>query len=328
MKIRSAVDWFVSRLWILIVVTVLLLAVYVALGRQALSLLPNYRVEAENFLSEKLEVPVVIDEIYGKWDLFSPSLIVKGVAINPDSSESLNLPKLGAAYVEVEVLATLLKQELRFGRIHIEGLHLGVQRDENGGYSVIGLPVLNKKDKNAELAEKDKGMSIGRRIDAFLEQGNILFSDLNIDYFERGRNVIVEAEELRIGKRAGLYELKVLMNVQRESTVRLEMTAIFEGKPNQLKTLNGEAYLKVLEGNFASWLPEEPYLGLRISNVDLSTELWADVANGKLIKLLGSVEAKNVTGSGVGDRLLTPWIKCPPSFPGIELWTPKRLAGI
>ncbi|MBL4865353.1 MAG: TIGR02099 family protein [Pseudomonadales bacterium] len=314
MKIRSAVDWFVSRLWILIVVTVLLLAVYVALGRQALSLLPNYRVEAENFLSEKLEVPVVIDEIYGKWDLFSPSLIVKGVAINPDSSESLNLPKLGAAYVEVEVLATLLKQELRFGRIHIEGLHLGVQRDENGGYSVIGLPVLNKKDKNAELAEKDKGMSIGRRIDAFLEQGNILFSDLNIDYFERGRNVTVEAEELRIGKRAGHYELKVLMNVQRESTIWLEMTAIFEGKPNQLKTLNGEAYLKVLEGNFASWLPEEPYLGLRISNVDLSTELWADVANGKLIKLLGSVEAKNVTGSGVGDRLLTPLDKVSAKF--------------
>lgn len=322
MKIRFAVDWLVTRLWVVIIVTVLLLAVYVELGRQALLLIPDYREEVESFLSQKLETPVSIGEISGNWDLFSPTLIVKRMSVKEgvgkglvgkgitvegdDDSFAPVLPELDAVLIEVDVLGTLANLEPRFGRIHIDGLRVGIDRNEEGKLSVSGLTVFNKTKKKAQFIAKKTDTSVGHRIDMLLEQRNIVFTNLYLQYREKGRNVTVLAEELRIGKRAESYELKALVNVQRESNVRLEMTAVFEGKPNHLETLRGKAYLNILEGNFASWLPQESYLGARVGNVDLSTELWADFSEGKLTGLLGTVEAKNVTGMSAANQPLKP----------------------
>lgn len=313
MKIKSTVNWFVSRLWVLVVVVVVLIAVYVALGRQAVSLLPQYRPFVESFLSEKLKVPVEIESLAGEWNLFSPGFIAKGVVINPKYSKSLRLPKLDSAYVEVDVLASLLNFEPRFGRILVDGLRIGVQRDTKGKLSVLGLPFLKRNGAKKDDNKKSK-MTVGNRIDLMLEQRNVLFTNVLIDYFELGRNVTLLAEELRIGKRGDFYELQALLSIQRETTVRLEMTAVFEGKPDDLETLKGEAYLKVLEGNFASWLPQQKYKGIQIDNVDLSTELWAEFSDGKLLSLEGSAEAKNVTGVGVDENPITTLDKLAVSF--------------
>jgi uncharacterized protein (TIGR02099 family) len=130
---------FTNGLWAAIALFVVLMALYVSIGR---FLMVNVAAYQEGFLRElnaRLNFVVEADQLRGSWSYLTPHLELRGVRLlgDPHAEVALELEKLSVGFDVLESLRTLSLQLISLSG---SGLRIHADIDEDGSISLPGVP--------------------------------------------------------------------------------------------------------------------------------------------------------------------------------------------
>ena len=137
--------------WLAALVALVVLGFSTAAGLMYFWVLPNiadHRDTVASLMSRALGQRVTLEAVSGVWQQARPEFRLQGVRLHDQAGHAaLYLPELQAAFA----WRSLLFLELRFNRIELQGLTLGVRRARDGHIYVGSIPV-NPADPNSEFA--------------------------------------------------------------------------------------------------------------------------------------------------------------------------------
>ncbi len=118
---------------------VVLLALYVSLGRQLAPLVAEYRNELQDKAEQALGMPVHIGALEGRWSGLAPVLRVSDLQLG----EGASALRLDEVKLVPDLWASLKAREVRLAHIQLGGLQVILRENPQGEWRLEGLP---KKD--------------------------------------------------------------------------------------------------------------------------------------------------------------------------------------
>ncbi|PID43933.1 MAG: TIGR02099 family protein [Gammaproteobacteria bacterium] len=128
--------WFTNTVWYVLLTLTVLLAVYVALGRQFFPAISNFRPDLEAFLSRNLSSPVQIEGLTGKWNGLNPVVVVDALSFQGQGEKAFRLDSLT---IELSFIDTLKSAAIKLGEFRFSGLHLHFKQQADGQWSLPGF---------------------------------------------------------------------------------------------------------------------------------------------------------------------------------------------
>ena len=128
--------WLLRGCVSLAVLLLLMLALYVSVGRELTPLVAEYQVEIEARAQQTLGMPIRIGRLEGSWQRFSPVLLVHDVSLGEQAS-ALHLEQIR---VIPDVLGSLLNRQLIIADLQVDGLRLNLRQTADGQWHLEGLP--------------------------------------------------------------------------------------------------------------------------------------------------------------------------------------------
>ncbi|MEP5568514.1 MAG: AsmA-like C-terminal region-containing protein [Halioglobus sp.] len=125
-------------LWRLAVVAVVLLAVYVSLGRLFSTNLQTWQDDVLTELNSRVPFRISADRLAGEWHSFTPEIVFHGLELDLPGSDTVPL-QLSGGRVGVDVLKTLGSRSLKFTSLQLDGLELSGELTADGKFVIPGL---------------------------------------------------------------------------------------------------------------------------------------------------------------------------------------------
>jgi len=125
-------------LWIGIVMLVVLLAMYVSVGRMVAANMSGYRTVILRELNERMPFTVEARQVRGEWRAFSPVIILTQLRISLPAGSSPPLA-LSEGRMEVDVLHSLRTRSLQMRRLVLKGLSLRGEFSGSGQLRLTGF---------------------------------------------------------------------------------------------------------------------------------------------------------------------------------------------
>ena len=135
---RRFANWLRLRLWWFITAGFLLLAVWVVVVKQLLTMVPAWRVDLETLIESRIHTPLEIGSFSGHMAGLSPVFVLDDVHIPGADPEHPGLT-LERVELTVDVLPSLLGRTLRARSLLIRGLDIRVLVDEHGQVRLHGI---------------------------------------------------------------------------------------------------------------------------------------------------------------------------------------------
>ena len=105
-----------------------LMALYVSLGRELTPLVAEYRAEVEAKASAALGMPLNIGELEGNWSGFAPIMLAHDVMVG----EGANALRLDQVRAVPDLWASLMAREVRIAHLELSGLKISLKEGEDG----------------------------------------------------------------------------------------------------------------------------------------------------------------------------------------------------
>lgn len=263
-----------------------LVALYVSLGRELVPLVAEYRADVESKAEQALGLPVHVGALEGHWSGLAPVLRVRDLQLG----EGAKALRLDEVMVVPDIWASLTAREVRLARIQLGGLQLILRENEQGAWSLEGLP---KKD------------------DAPLDP-----ADLLLRLRQLGRiDVFDSLVTLHPWQRDPLTLTYVSAGVQAGATRQaLDLRATLpDGQPLAL-SLNShmsaeawrdgevEAYLSLPQSDWAHWLPPRVLGQWHADTLRAGGEFWVNWGKGQLQRAVVRLNAPRLEGAYAGRK--------------------------
>lgn len=125
-------------LWGAIVISIVLLAVYVSLGRMLSSLSVSFQPQILQQLNSRVPFTVEAHRVSAQWHSFNPVLVLEDLRITMPG-EVGNTLELSEGRIALDVAASLLSNAPQVTQLQLEGLNLAGELDEQGKLRVRGF---------------------------------------------------------------------------------------------------------------------------------------------------------------------------------------------
>lgn len=125
-------------LWGLIVTVMVLLAIYVSVGRMLTSNLAVFRTQILTELNHRLPFTVEASKVDGEWHSFTPVIVLSDLRLSVEGSDDAPL-ELTAGRVGVDVLGSLRSGSLQLTRLVLDGLNMRGELTEEGRFRIRGF---------------------------------------------------------------------------------------------------------------------------------------------------------------------------------------------
>lgn len=270
------------------VVLLLLLAVYVSLGRQLMPYAVNYRADVESRLEAAIGQQIRIGALRGSWSGLNPLLSLQQVLISPasrlDSGETLLIDTLS---LEVDVLASLLSRKVVLHNVDLQGPEFTVVELEDGrwqlqGFAMPAEPGLTP-DQLLELVSRFQELSLS----------NVTFTIQRRD----GRSAVFERSHMQMRNR-GAQHFLYLDILQGTSDSTLSIAAELSG--NTVRTLSGDVHVRVPQSDYSQLAAGRYADALDLQALVGGGELWLQVSDGVVDKLQGGLSVDRMLLSTAG----------------------------
>ena len=216
-------------LWITLVASVVLLAVYVSLGRFLMSTVAVYKDDILERLNARLPFRIEAEDISGEWHSFTPELVLRGLRLTfPDGTEAPIA--LDQGRLALDTFETLRTRSLQGYRLELTGLNLQGEINEDGRFRITGFA-----GGRGELGVWLEGFL------ANIERVVLVDNFLSISLPGGERRSLDLDLQL---DREGIHRL---LSARLESTTGTVISARAEGigNPFDSRTYNGDLYLEV-----------------------------------------------------------------------------------
>ena len=300
-------NFLIDKIWVVVALIIVFVTVYSVVGRQLVQRVPEYRTQLEEFIGKRGGIDVQIDDMRGKWTIFTPVIELSKVSFSqPLTGEKVFSARKVA--LEVDVLSSLAVRELRLRRVVVSGLsailedellkvsddksNVAVEEKGKNGSQKINLSSGERK-KNKEKFSKN--ITLAQMI---FRQRNILLKDSTVTFQRPGKPArILTNINAHFQNIAGKHTLsgKVHLGAERQL---LEFSANANGFPLDDNT-KIKIYGNLNNGNVLSWLPEDiqeklKLKGLKINSLLLGSQLWITWHKGYFKNIIGKINAEEI----------------------------------
>ncbi|MFJ4196678.1 YhdP family protein [Pseudomonas sp. NPDC089534] len=258
-----------------------LMALYVSLGRELAPLVAEYRADVEQKAGAALGMPVQIGELEGGWSGFAPILLAHDVMVG----EGANTLRLDRVRAVPDLWASLLAREVRIAHLELNGLKISLKEGEDGNWALEGLPV--KQDQPLDPQQLFDHMQMVQQLSVLDSQVTLQPLDhapLTFTYV--GLNLKTGTVRQRLDVRLTLPDGQPVA-----ASVRTRIRA------GQWQDSAVEGYLSLPQSDWAKWLPERLTQQWNFSEIKAGGELWVDWREGTLQSAAIRLNAPQLTGA-------------------------------
>ncbi|QRY81547.1 TIGR02099 family protein [Pseudomonas sp. PDNC002] len=267
----------------LLALGLVLLALYVSLGRQLVPLVAEYRDDLAQQASDQLGLPVTIGALEGHWHAFSPIIVVRDIQLG-EGNDSLRLERVR---LTPDILASLMARQPRIDSLELEGLHLTLREDEAGKWHADGLPNRNNDTDPRKLIDM---LLTPRRLSLMDSQLTVLPQQakaLSLNYV---------GMTLHSGSRQRL-EARFSLPGGEPVAARLETRL---DRDDWAKS-SAQLYLSLPQADWAQWLPAGLTGAWKLSQAKAGGEFWATIDKGVPVAAVARLNAPKIEAA-LGDR--------------------------
>lgn len=239
----------------------IVLALYVSLGRQLVPLAAEYRLEVQNAARDLLNMPVTLGELEGRWQGLSPQLVGHNVMLGVGDG-AVRLDRLALV---PEVWGSLLARQLKLDAVEVAGLHLSLVQTADGKWRVDGLPERGDQPPPDLQKLAAQLQRIGRL--------RLLDSQLTVEALNEPPLTLTYANlELRtLGQRLALDGRLLLPDGQ-----PLSLHAKARVQPADWLASEAELYLSLPQSDWAGWFPASLTGSWNLEQLQMGGEVWLD----------------------------------------------------
>ena len=262
------------RLLGLVAVGLMLVALYVSLGRQLVPLVAEYRLEVQDKAQEMLGMPLSIGRLEGRWRDFTPQLLAHDVVLG-EGGAAMRLDRLA---LEPDIGASLWARRLHLKAVEVAGIHLSLVQDGDGQWRVEGFPERQQPTETqidiaglqriGRLSLLDSQITLAAHDAApqTLTYANLELRSLNQRLQLSGGLLLPDGQPLSLNLQVGLD-----VSDWRDSSARL--------------------YLKLPHSDWAAWLPDTLSEDWNLQRLQAGGELWLDWREGGLARGVARLRA-------------------------------------
>jgi uncharacterized protein (TIGR02099 family) len=258
-----------------------LLALYVSLGRELAPLVAEYRAEIENRATEALGMPLHIGSLEGKWSGLAPVLQASDVMIG----EGANAMHLDEVRAVPDIWDSLLAGQVRIAHLELGGLKISLKEGADGKWALEGLPV--KEDQPFDPQQLFDRMQVVSKLSILDSQVTLQpldLSPLTLTYV--GLSLRTGVSRQRLDARLTLPDGQpVAINL------RTRIRAA-DWKNGQV-----DAYLSLPQSDWSKWLPKRLTRQWNFSQAKAGGEFWLSWGDGTLQSAAVRLNAPDITGA-------------------------------
>ena len=243
-----------------------LVALYVNLGRELFPLVAEYRSEVETKAREALGMPLQIGSLEGRWSGMSPVLLAHDVTVG----EGVNALHLDQVRVVPNVWDSLLSRAVRVQHLELNGLKISLKEGADGQWSLEGLPVQQDKPLDPEQLLNQMQM---------VSQLSVLDSQITLQPLDHPPLTLTY---VGLSLKTGSSRQRLDARLTLPDGQPLAMSLRSRIRASQWQDAEVDAYLSLPQSDWARWLPARITQQWQFSQIRAGGELWASWGKGVL----------------------------------------------
>ena len=262
-----------------------LVALYVSLGRGLVPMVAEYRADVESKAQAAVGMPVSIGRLEGSWSGFSPVFVARDVTVGQGN----NAVRLDHVRAVPDVWATVKARQVRIARLELDGLQLGLKEDKDGHWALQGLPVPDDKPFDPEQALTQMQM---------ISQLSLFDSQITLQPYEQSPLTLTYVS---MTLKTGNLHQRLDARVTLPDGQPLSLNVRAKVRASEWREGEAEAYLSLPQSDWAKWLPKSLTGDWKIKNLKAGGEFWLTWGNGTLQTAVARLNAPQFKG-GYADR--------------------------
>lgn len=299
-----------SIAWLVLPVVVVL-AIYVSIGRYFFPLLENYREDLVVRVNEHLPVAVQVGQLNGQWNQFDPFIQLADISIfshyqSLDAQAAIDVEHFS---LELDSLSTFRYQQPVIRQASIQGVTLRLQQQEDLSWILKGWEDFQAEkegdspaeSENQSVAEASRQARedvepLAKLLQFLMGQQHLKMEYVWLEFFDHyGRQYRAFSNRIEVYDLGGKQRIQGSLQLDPDSAEQAAFIMEVSGDPFDQSSLEVDLYLQADPQPLSTWLEKiEHLLSINIPKLNAGIELWTRWKGGKLIELKGEVTAKEL----------------------------------
>ena len=288
-----------SIIWLVLPVVVIL-ALYVSIGRYFFPLLENYRDDLVSFANRELAINLQIEQLAGQWNDFDPYIQLDAIQVYAPQVTSVAqgiLPAIEVEHFSLE-LDSLSSFRYRFPVIRqasIEGVTLRLKQGDDNRWLLNGW---QPGDKDSPASRRSRSQlkrdvaPIAGLLDFLLRQQHLKLEQVWLQLEDRmGRRYRAYSSLLEVYETDGRQRLQGSLQLDPTAPEQIAFMMEISGDPFEPESLEVDLYLQADSQSLTSWVEKVGHLlPFELNRLEGGVQLWSRWQGGALQSLKGMVE--------------------------------------
>ncbi|MFK3969705.1 YhdP family protein [Pseudomonas sp. NPDC087358] len=260
---------------------VVLVALYVSVGRQLVPMVAEYRADVEVKAQAAVGMPVSIGRLEGSWSGFAPVFVARDVMVGQGTA-SVRLDHVRAV---PDLWASIKARQVRIARLELDGLQFGLKEDKDGHWAIQGLPVQEDKPFDPEQVLTQMQM---------ISQLSLFDSQITLQPYEQAPLTLTYVS---LTLQTGRFHQRLDARVTLPDGQPLSLNIRSRMQASAWRDAAAEAYLSLPQSDWSHWLPKSLTGGWKINNLKAGGEFWLTWGKGTLQTAVARLNAPQFKGA-------------------------------
>ncbi|MCY1398945.1 hypothetical protein D9M71_139910 [compost metagenome] len=279
---------------------VVLVGLYVSLGRELVPLVAEYRDEVQAKAEQALGMPLSIGSLEGRWSGLAPVLLVHDVMVGEGGSAL----RLDQVRLVPDIWASLLERQLRVAHLEVSGLQVSLEEDQQGHWALEGLPV--QGDQPFDPEQLLTRMRAVTRL-------SVLDSQVTLQPFEREPMTLTY---VGLSLQTGILRQRLDLRLTLPDGQPLALNIRSRIRAKHWRDAEVEAYLSLPQSDWARWIPPHLTHQWKLEQLQAGGEFWLNWGQGTVQSAVARLNAPYFRGAvaerkpaQVKDLALSAWFE-------------------
>ncbi|MEN8177148.1 MAG: YhdP family protein [Pseudomonadota bacterium] len=284
-----------GKFWLLVSWLVICTAIILTLFRLFLPLidLTPYKDEIARIAEEAAGMPLHIGSMHIELHRAHLALRFSDISLL-DTETGLARLHFREAHADIRLLASLINRRLTFGGAMVSGANLRVIRRWDGSFMVNGFQESSAGEPGSVAGFFLRGTrlrvhdSVVYWLDEKSRMPALRFTKVNVDLLNQDHR----------------HQLVASMRLGEDEDESVQLIADLQEGIDDPMGLNGQAYLKTSSVELAGRLGQKVTQGLDVSRGQVDLELWGEISQGRLSRMVGKAKLTDIKLSAARQQLM------------------------
>ncbi len=260
---------------------VVLVALYVSVGRELVPMVAEYRADVESKAQATVGMPVSIGRLEGSWSGFTPVFVARDVVVGRGAATV----RLDDVRATPDLWASLKSRQLRIARLEFDGLQLVLKEDREGRWALQGLPVQDDKPFDPEQTLTQMQM---------ISELSLFDSQITLHPYQQSPLALTYVSmTLKTGSLRQHLDARATLPDGQPLSLNIRSKV----RASAWRDAEAEAYLSVPQSDWSRWLPKSLTRDWNINTLKAGGEFWLTWGKGNLQTAAARLNAPQFKGA-------------------------------